>query len=186
MAEWAPLFPWHAKHSDLEWIEDGIPLGQFDPKLNYDHGCRADPLTSDHVFIVVIKIVKSLFIYLNEKCIFCFLKHFTSYLNRLRSEATPGPKNHFCPIKRVRKVLRVCFPFSRPDRWSALTHAGGSSFSPGSASASGAQGRCRSRRPTHNFLPLVPTLKHLKRGFQIAYRLHNFVCMCSRLLAMSL
>lgn len=81
------------------------------------------------------------------------------------SEATLGPKTHFCPIQCVWNVLRACLSLSRPGWWSALTRAGGSSFSLGSASASGAQGRCRSRHPTQNILPLVLPLEHPKTGF---------------------
>lgn len=94
-------------------------------------------------------------------------------------------------LKRASETFSGCgFPFSRPDRWSARTHAGGSSFSPGSASASGAQGRCRSRPPTQNSLLLVPTLKHPKRGlhhhlgcFFPYWLLHSHKCV--HLLALS-
>lgn len=40
-----PSLPWHATHSDLELMEDGIPLGQFPPKSHDEIRSRA--LTPD-------------------------------------------------------------------------------------------------------------------------------------------
>lgn len=64
MDEWAPFLPWHATHSDLEQMEDGIPLGQFIPKLNYNI------LTPDHwscLYCHHDNFLKSLVIYFNGR-----------------------------------------------------------------------------------------------------------------------
>lgn len=55
-----PSLLWHATRSDLELMEDGIPLGQFPPKSHEE--VMLSPLTSDHAKMVTMTIKQKSFI----------------------------------------------------------------------------------------------------------------------------